>query len=218
MPVPAEESLIAYDTSTWQEIWGIRTGTFYVHTLAVSPDGTLAAIGGRVLNPASWNRSGPAPTFGTPPLANMSLIGIVDLRTHKLVRTIEHTVDQTFGSLDWKPDGPVLATIGSQSSDNREFVGSADAVEIINVHTGQRIARETLKPGHSSIRYTRDGRYLIESDSTALRVGWGLRVWTGDHGSLVQVLPGEFDHLAVSRNGRLLATDDSGWVSIFELR
>jgi hypothetical protein len=31
-------------------------------------------------------------------------------------------------------------------------------------------------------------------------------------------LPGEFGHLAVSSDGRLLATDDSGWVSIFELR
>jgi hypothetical protein len=214
----SEESLVAYDTSTWQEVWGIRSGTFHVHTLAVSPGGTLAAIGGRVLNPASWNQNGAAPTFGTPPLANMSLIGIVDLRTHKLVRTIQHTVDQTFGSLDWKPHGAFLATIGSPNRDGLTFVYNADRAEIINVNTAQAVISEALKPGHSSIRYACDGKYLIESDSTGLRVGWGLRIWTADHHSLIQVLPGEFGHLTVATGGCLLATDDNGWVSIFELR
>lgn len=217
-PTSSEESLVAYDTDTDQELWGIRTGTFYVHTLAVSTNGMFAAIGGRVLNPASWNLSGPPPTFGNPPLANMPLIGIVDLRTHKLVRLIPHAVNQTFGNMDWKPDGSLLATIGDRDWDGQKYVGSPDTVAIIDVNTGELVSSETLKAGHSSIRYTRDGKYLLEGDSTGLRVGWGLRIWTGDHRSLVQTVPGEFDHLAASKDGHLFATDDSGWVSLFELR
>jgi hypothetical protein len=217
--LPSDESLVAYDTRTWLKVWAIRTGSFYVHTLAVSPSGTLAAIGGRVLNPSTPDRNAPTPTFGTPPLPDMFLIAIVDLRTHELLRTIRHTVDEGFGNLAWRPDAPILATIGTQAPDDRDMDGDADALEIFNVDTGQRIALEMLnKPGHPSVCYTRDGKYLIESDFTGVGVGWGLRIWTGNHGSLVHVLRGDFGDLACSSNGHLFATSNEGWVSIFELR
>jgi hypothetical protein len=92
-------------------------------------------------------------------------------------------------------------------------------MSVFEVPSGRHIDGEQINdPGHAELRYTNDGRYLIETDVTGVRAGWGIRIWDGQHRALLQTIPGEYAHLAVSRDGHHFAVNDDNKIYVFELQ
>jgi WD40 repeat protein len=109
---------------------------------------------------------------------------IIDLETRTTVRVFEGSAD----SLDWSPDGTRLAA-GSN--------GEA-AVRIYDVPSATVIASE---PGiaHTLVRYTPDGKYLIE------QVQGNVEIWDGGHNHLLQAISADASAIAVSSDGKYFA-------------
>jgi WD40 repeat protein len=185
-------------TDTWNELWGIRTMPLYVETLAVSADSKLAALGGITLGPG---------------IVHNAQILIVDLAEKRVVRTIDNAFppEGRVTQVAWNPDGVHLAVGG--------IVGGTysrpDAVKIYDVSTGGVVATEKAASASiSALRYTPDGRYLIESG-----IGKSVRIWDGAHQNLLQELPnGQANAIAVSRDGSDLAVSNGAHVEIWKLR
>jgi WD40 repeat protein len=226
-PTKPGDNLIVYDTTSWQPVWGLRTVPFYPKTLTISPDGKFIAIGGGVNNPQSWPFSTPKPTFGTPPLSNQSAIIVVDLAQRAIVRTIPNTVIFDFvGHLAWSPDGAHIAATGQQTWDENAnggkgaYIGATDTVMVFDAHSGEKVASEELITSRPSIRYTPDGKYLIEGDINGIRshIGQGIRIWDGQHRELLQEIPGDTGGLAISRDGRYFAGGGYKQISVWQLK
>jgi len=206
-------NLTVYDTTSWQPVWSLRTIPFYPAALSISPDGRLVAIGGGVLNPIRWPQNGqpmtPRPVFGDPPFADQSLIAIVDLEHRRIVRTIQNTVEfDNSGHLAWSPDGAHITAIGRRGWDGSKgvYTSGLDTTMVFDAQTGSQIAGEQLDGiAHASLRYTPDGKYLIEGDMDALGNGLGVRIWDGQHRELLQKISGNVGGLAVSRDGHYFA-------------
>ncbi len=201
-PIVSGDTLIIYDTTSWQPVWGLRTVPFYPEALTISPDGKFAAIGGEVINPHSWSFDTPKPIFGNPPISNQSLIALVDLTQRKLIRTIQNYA----GHLAWSPDGAYITA------------AEGGGVKVFDVHTGKPVADEPLKSAHMVVRYTPDGKYLLESDMDALGNGLGVRIWDGQHRELLQVISGNVGSLAVSRDGHYFAAGSFKNISVWQLK
>lgn len=204
-PMYPGNTLIIYDTTSWQPVWGLDTIPFHPRALSISPDGKFVAIGGAVLNPKRWpfpsQPNTPKPVFGDPPFADQSIIAIVDLAQHKIVRTIQNTVNFS-GPLAWSPDGVHIATMGT--------LGEIATVMVVvfDAHTGKQVAitgEQLVGGAHSSLCYTADGKYLIEGDMDGLGNGLGVKIWDGQHRELLQEIPGNVGSLAVSRDGHYFA-------------
>lgn len=201
-PIASGDTLTIYDTSSWQPVWGLRTVPFYPKALAISPDGKFAAIGGDVINPHSWPFDTPKPTFGNPPLSSQSAIVVVDLAQRAIVRTIQDYA----GHLAWSPDGAYITA------------AAGGGVKVFDVNSGIQVADEPLKSAHMVVRYTPDGKYLLESDMDALGNGLGVRIWDGQHRELLQVIPGNVGSLAVSRDGHYFAAGSYKNILIWQLK
>ena len=207
MPNISGDTLVVYDTSTWQFVWGMRTVPFYTYTLAISPDGKFIALGGEVSNPREWPFSTPVPTFGNPPLSNTRLIAIVDLAKRTIVRTIQNTgAMNRMSRLAWSPDGAYITNAGGEG------------LQIFDVSSGTQVVDEHLNSAHPSLRYTPDGKYLIEGDRNGMGTGLGVRIWDGQHRKLLQEVSGNVGSIAVSRDGRHLATGVEGKTIIWRLK
>jgi WD40 repeat protein len=201
------DNLIVYDADTGNRLWGLRTLPFQPDTLAVSPDGKFAALGGHMISSRSPQ------------------IIIVDLIERAIVRTIPNTVSFTFGRLAWSPDGTNLAAFGNRAWDgtanngNGAYIGGTDTVMIFDAQSGKQIAGEKLeKIGHLSLRYTPDGKYLIEGDMDGLGNGLGVMIWDGQHRELLQKISGNIGGLAVSRDGHLLAARENNKITVWQLK
>ncbi len=206
------DSLIVYSTNSWEPVWGLPTVPFYPTAMTISPDGKFVAIGGDIINPHSWPYGTPVPTFGKPPLPNMQLIAIVDMSKRAIVRTIQtkmatpgNTLNK-FGHLAWSQGGEYIALAG--------FGG----VAVFDVHSGQQVTGEVLAASHMSLRYTPDGKYLLEGDEGGLSHGLGVRIWDGQHRELLQEIPGDIGSLAVSRDGHYFAASSRKKISVWQLK
>jgi WD40 repeat protein len=78
-----------------------------------------------------------------------------------------------------------------------------DGVRIYDIRSGAVISTETVESSRPRIRYTRDGKYLIEA------VGKKLEIWDGSHQHLLQTMKGEVPNIAVSSDGRYMALGGS---------
>ncbi len=218
------DNLIIYDTTSWQPVWGLRTVPFYPKALAISSDGMFVAIGGVVNNPRSWTFNTPLPAFGDPPLADQSLIAIVDMEHRKIIRTMQNTVNFDLGHLGWSPDGVLITATGRRDSDysislGKEFFTSGpDTVMVFDAHTGKQVAGEQIENVEgTSLRYTPEGKYLIEG----FMIGKGsgeVRIWDSQHRELMQTIPGEVGSLAVSRDGHYFAMSIDNKISVWQLK
>ena len=214
-----ENSIAVYNTADWQTEWTLSTGPFYPRTLALSADGRFAAVGGDVSNPKSWTYKNPVPTFGTPPLPDMNLICIVDLNQHAVAGIIKHTVDFERGKLSWSSTTNHIAAIGPRERDGSGGTASTDTLSIFEASSGRRIDGEQIdEPGHAEVAYASNDKYLIETDVTGIRAGWGIRIWDGQHHNLLQTIAGEYAHLAISRDGHHFAVNDNNKIYVFELQ
>lgn len=151
-------------------------------------------------------------------------IALVDLAQHVIVRTIHNTVDFDSGRLAWSPDGAYLVAMGRRARDgfanngHGAYTSGLDTVMVFDTHSWKQIAGEQLEGiGNSSLRYTPDGKYLIEGDMDALGNGLGVRIWDGQHRELLQEISGNVGSLAVSRDGHYFAAGSFKNISIWQL-
>lgn len=208
MPQIDGDTLIVYDTSTWLPRWGMRTVPFYTYTAAISPDSQFIALGGEVSNPRVWSFKTPVPTFGNPPLADTKLIAIVDLNKRNIVRTMKDVgVINRFGRLAWSPDGSQITNAGGEG------------LQIFDAQSGQMLVNVVAMTGTAatSLRYSPNGKYLFEGVENDRVGGWG-KIWDGQHQKLLQDIKENVSSIAVSNDGRYLATGVNEKTIIWQLK
>jgi WD40 repeat protein len=208
VPDQAAYNLIFYDTSTWDVTSAIRTmplasngkpwvpntplgialrapddPTFNFYgeggTLAFTKNGRFLALGGRSLSTKQWH-----PGDGFVPATHQLVV--IDLSTRTLSRVIPAHVE----SLDWSPDGGYIAAGLSDE---------AFTIKIFNAYTGAVLASEEHGPALTLVRFTPDGKYLIQ------KVGKQVQIWEAPHDRLVQTIHAAPECLAVSHDGHFLA-------------
>jgi WD40 repeat protein len=141
-------NLIAYPVDSWQPLWGLPMQAFFTPvSMAISPDGELAAIGGtQSILPAGAQD----PNQSLDLIRHQPQIYLVSLRQRKIVKIIPCEV---VGPIAWSPHGDRLALVGGPD------------VEILDSRSGQKLLHEKVeKSGHMNVRFTSDSRYFIESD------------------------------------------------------
>lgn len=184
-------NIIAYSTKTWQTEWGLRTVPFYPVTLAISPDGRLAAFGGVDAGTA---------------IPDQPRILIVDLQKHAVVRTIKAFPESyRIDRIAWSPDSAHIASstlVGSTPS-------GKDIVKIFDALTGDPVTAVAVKTAEHiwALRYSPDGKYLVEAP-----IQNKIRVWDRQHKALLQEIPVEEGviTIAFSHDGRFLAVSMGG--------
>jgi WD40 repeat protein len=193
--------LVVHNTETWAEEWGLPTLPLVPRSLAVSPEGHFAAIGGQVF--------GPAPSFVLSPQ-----IAIVDLRKREIIREIDNVFpdENQVQVLSWSPDGKSLA---AGCIVDGSFRGP-NAIRIFDPTTGSEIAHQTAETAFvSGLTYTPNNKYLVEGE-----VDRHVEIWNVSHKTLLQSIPVN-EHfrtiLAVSRDSRHLAVAVGKRVFIWEL-
>jgi len=192
----SKDSIIALSTADWKLVWSLRTQPFYPDTLAISPDGRLAAVGGTNLAPR---------------IPDQPKILIVDLSKRAVVRTIDaFFADDQIKSLAWHPDGIHLA-VGTA-------VGRPNIVKIFDVTTGNLVAAEpveslTHRTTVNVLRYSPDGEYLAESV-----IDGSIRIWGGQHRTLLQEIHGEATSLTFTRDGKFLAMGGDRKILVWQMR
>lgn len=193
IPKFPQDALFVYDTSTWQLAWGLQAKYFHSYALAISPNGKLLALGGELIDGGPIKRQ----------------IAIVDMEQRAIVRTIQDggVMDRS-SRLAWSPDGAYLTG-----------AGGGGGVQIFDVQTGQQVVdvKPSWETALTSLRYTPDGKYLIEGIMTGLKTGWG-KIWDSQHRELLQEIPGNVGSIAVSRDGRYLATGVEGKTIVWQFQ
>jgi WD40 repeat protein len=209
-------NVMFYDTSSWQVTRGIRTiplgkfnshrldssnwsffttpdmiltdpsnnSVFHPSTLSISKDGKYLALTG--MSYATHQNGGA-----------QAIVIVVDISNHALVRAISGQAESPklempveSQSIDWNPDNIHIA------------FGPIDnnvAIKIFDSSNNTTVVSEEAGPSNSLVRYTPDGKYLIE------KVGKKVEIWDGQHQTLLQVIKAEPSYIAVSRDGHYFA-------------
>jgi len=178
-------NLIVYAVGTWQPLWGFPVPNYLPVSIAISPDGELAALGGTVTT-VPENARGPNASLDL--LRHDPTIYLIDLHQRKVQKVIPSS-DR--GTVAWTPDGARLAIVGGPY------------VEIFDVRSGQNLVREKIEnSGDMNVRFTSDGRFFIDSDLNGMGKGLGVKIWDSQHKKLLQYIPvGDVGSIAVSRDG-----------------
>lgn len=192
--------LYVYSTADWQKLWSLHDERidFSADTLAVSPTGHLAAIGGSHF----VKLGGPEPGG---PFRIDPKVGVLDLQQKKIVRVITLP---GIPMMSWSPDGAKLAMVGGD-------------LEILDPLSGQRLVQKQVEPSHVSLQYSPDGRYLVLGGympSTGLFPGFGVQIWDSQVDRLLQRIPGNAAGIAISRDSRYLAIAQDGRIQIWQFK
>jgi WD40 repeat protein len=211
-------NVIFYDTSSWQVTRGFRTvpliddtntirdpinwtlletpnmlwidpdnkkTEFNPGTLSISKDGKFLALAGTSI------------AFGSGTPFDQSEVVIVDISNQAIVHVIhgqaessERMLPVDIHSLDWSPDN-IHVAFGP--------IDNNVSVQIYDTSRNNTVVSEDTGPSYSLVRYTPDGKYLIEN------VGKKVEIWDGKHQNLLQVIKAQPSYIAVSRNGRFFA-------------
>lgn len=196
-------TLISYAVKTWQPLWGLQMDGLSPKSLAISPDGDLAAVAGTIFVMPQGVKN-PIERFQQ--AKTECKVNIVDLKRREVVKVID-VQSRSMGPVAWSPDGARLAIVGG-------------AVEILDSKSGKSLAIDTMETvGSENVRFTPDGRYLIVSDLNGRGKGLGLKIWDGEHQQLLQHLSiGDVGAIAVSRDGKYLAVGETGRTTIWQFK
>jgi WD40 repeat protein len=195
-------SLIAYAVNTWQPIWGLAMPGFSPVSMAISPNGEQAAVAGTIFV---------APPGAVDPIQRSQQtrtelqVRLVDVQQHKPVTVVEVSA---MGPLAWSPDSVRVAAVGAQHAG------------ILDIKSGNTLVQEKIeKSGTMNVRFSSDGRYLIESDLNGMGKGLGVSIWDSQRKTLLQHIPaGDVGSISVSRDGRLLAVGEAGRTTIWQFK
>jgi WD40 repeat protein len=195
-------NLIVYTVGTWQPLWGLSVPHYTPVSIAISPDGEMAALGGTVTT-VPENARGPNASLDL--LRRDPTIYLIDLHQRKVQKVIPISDS---GTVAWSPDSTRLAIVGGPH------------VEIFDVRSGQSLFREKIEnSGDMNVRFTSDGRFFIASDLNGMGKGLGVKIWDAQHQKLLQYIPvGDVGSIAVSRDGKYLAIGETGRTTIWQFK
>ncbi|MHB1530045.1 MAG: WD40 repeat domain-containing protein [Acidiferrobacteraceae bacterium] len=211
------DTLTVYSTRTWRLRWGLKTQPFRPDALALSPGGHRTALGGAVY--------GYTYAYAHPAAQVHQQILLVDLVHHTVIRafpgfpqspprvlggTLVPVANNSIRVLAWRPNGTHLV-IGQWGVDP----GDTPAIRRYGIKTGHVTGLEPAPLGTwvTALRYTPDGRYLIEAG-----IRHQVELWDGAHRHLLQVIPHQAWSLAVSPNGHELALGEGGQIQVWHLK
>jgi WD40 repeat protein len=194
-------NFVSLSTDSWQPQWGLRLPLSEPFSLAVSPDGSLVAAGGRK---NVWPVGVDDPIKRVQQSNFEPFIHIVNLQVRKVISV---TKSAAMGPMAWSPDGTRLAVAGELYLD------------IFDVQSGECLVHEMVeKSGDMNVRYTPDGRYLIQSDLNGRGAGLGVKIWASQSHKLLQEIPGDIGSIAVSRDSKYLAVGATGRTTIWQFK
>jgi WD40 repeat protein len=186
----------AYSTASWELLQGLSVLPLNVDALSVSPDGKFAALGGYVYGPKS----------------RQAQIMIVELGKGKILKTIDDPFPATnhVQQVAWHPDGTHVAAgaiVGGT------YAGP-DAIRVFEIPSGAIVAREGANSAKVlSLKYTSNGKYLIESG-----IDGSVNIWDGLHSTLLKRIENKkANALAVSTDSRFLAISDGKSAAVYVL-
>jgi WD40 repeat protein len=196
-------NLIVYAMGTWQPLWGLKIEGLSPVSIAISPNGELAAIAGTVFV-MPQDVKNPIERFQQTRTA--SRVNFIDLRQRKIAKVISMQ-GRTMGPVAWSPDGRRVAIVGG-------------SVEIFDFPSGNELVNETIEnAGSMNVRFTSDGRYLVDSDLNGMGKGLGVRIWDGQRQKLLQhISVGDVGAIAISRDGKYLAVGETGRTTIWQFK
>lgn len=195
--MPTDSELVAYAVGTWEERWRLTPG-IHPDAMAISPDGSLAAVTGRkivVTETPSDPRQPRSVDF------ERHLV-VVDLRQPRVVRDIRVSVG---GCVAWSSDGArILMTDAA--------VSAATGASLYQLPLDARvIARGILSDPL--------GRYLIEYQWNGRGEGFGVKIWDAGREHLLQHLQvGDAGATAISADGKYLAVGQAGQTTVWQLK
>jgi WD40 repeat protein len=193
-------NVIVYSVATWEPIWATPLEGI-PRSLAISPNGQLVAVSAETM---SFPEGVSDPIKRAQQVTYAARVYLVDLGRRLVVTTI---VAGVLGPLAWSPDGTRLVMTGG------------GGIEVLDVQSGKVIVHEEVgNTSHTNVRFTSDGRYLIESDTNGMGKGLGVHIWDSRRHKLLQHIPGDIGSIAVSRDGRLLAIGEMGRTTIWRLQ
>lgn len=187
------DKFIVHAAGSSQPIWALATDRFHPVSVAISPDGALAAISASltVVQPQQ--------------IMHELKIYIVNLQQRKVMRDISTAA---LGPLTWSPDGKRIAV-----------AGGIGGIEIFDALTGKNLVSEKIEnAGSMNVRFTPDGRYFINSDLNGMGKGLGVKIWDSQRRRLLQVIPGDIGSIAVSRDSKYLAVGATGRTTIWQFK
>jgi WD40 repeat protein len=203
---PGDEVMF-YSTATWQVVDGLRTSPYRPSSGLSAPADTHRFL----IDPMDRNTSFfvPERVLASPDSKYLALegmmsssnpnmriasgglrygIAILEIASHSLYRLITLPVVGRAQSMDWNPDSVHLA------------VAQTEAISVFDVRDGQEIVREHAESSDTLVRYSQDGKYLVES------INKNVEIWDGGHRSLLQTIPKMGPAcISMSRDGRYLA-------------
>lgn len=188
IPAFPQDILFVYDTQTWQLAWRVQADFFHPYALAISPEGKFFALGGESFESGSKEHQ----------------IAIVDMAQRKIVRTIPNMLSYPMSRLAWSPNADHIA------------LGGPNGIEIFNAYNSERVKNEATDGRHVLVRYTSDGKYLIESGFG--KGGASVKIWDGEHRELLQEIRAMPDSMAISRDGHYLAMSGDRKIVVWELK
>lgn len=206
-------ALYVYDTHDWQNTWGLQIYGFSPHSLALSPNGEFAALGGEQYR-------------GSKPPQNQ--IKLINLDNHSIIRAIAPvfprtitdknkknamlTIEPSVYRLSWHSNGVQLAA-GAKGAGSF----GVKAVQVFDTQTGT--VTSTVSAGGTTgttiwaLQYSPDGKYLVVSG-----LGDFIQIRDTKSQKIIEEIPGVANSIAFSRNGKYLAMSGNKRISIWRLK
>jgi WD40 repeat protein len=183
-----QDTLVMYDTRTWKIKMRLHIPGFHPYSLSMNRDSHVVALGG-------VSDAGPEPA---------PQIVLVDLANQRVVRTIQNRLTGPSGHIAWSPDGAHIAVTGDEGA------------EIFDEQTGALAAEDRNGGLGALIRYSPDGRYLVESGFD--RAGDVVRIWDAEHHITLQEIGFKPSSMAVSRSGDYFALGGDRMIQIWQFK
>lgn len=199
--VSTDSELVARAVGSWEELWRLPL-SIHPEAMAISPDGSLAAVtGGRLV--VTETLSDPRQTRL---VRSEGRLVLVDLKQHRVVREIP---TQVGGCVTWSADGARITMAGEAE------------LEIVDVGSGAKMGQPAGGPRIAPRGILSDpaGRYLIEYDWNGRGEGFGVKIWDAGREHLLQHLRvGDAGAAAISGDGKYLAVGETGQTTVWQLK
>ena len=181
-PELPRDNFTAYDTTDWRPLWSLRTVPF-------QPEHHVA------LSPDGKFAALAGKNYKVHPVRSQVVVVDLDKRSAIL------TLDRYALRVAWSPDSRRLVLVGGEPP-----------VVIVDALSGSVVDTEEGQDGRALVRYTPDGKYLIECIERTVRI------WDGQHKTLYQEIKARPGSIAVSNDGRYFALGGDKKVIIWQLK